>query len=276
MISTGVWTCVTRNIYRQCIAVDIIVRCALRVCCFLLFFFKCSHYCHGWRHDWISRTKSINVISRECHLLWILFFEKYPAYYIIHCALSKPRSIEHCFGVITSHNGVFCFVANVLNSNVSQIIYLSDILVRNFTHAKRDISVFREIFNENGPLYIPSALHHLCNFCLPITMDFYNDDVIKSKHFPRYWPFVRGIHRSPVNYPQKSRWHGAFIFFLSAPEWTVEQTIARLVIQDNIAPIMMQPDNTNGMWDRSLLVTLHYGYLLITQDTITAYFRYIV
>ena len=27
------------------------------------------------------------------------------------------------------------------------------------------------------------------------------DDVIKWKHFPRYWPFVRGIHRSPVNSP---------------------------------------------------------------------------
>ena len=26
----------------------------------------------------------------------------------------------------------------------------------------------------------------------------YNDDVIKWKHFPRYGPFVRGIHRSPV------------------------------------------------------------------------------
>ena len=24
-----------------------------------------------------------------------------------------------------------------------------------------------------------------------------HDDVIKWKHFPRYWPFVRGIHRSP-------------------------------------------------------------------------------
>ena len=24
------------------------------------------------------------------------------------------------------------------------------------------------------------------------------DDVIKWKHFPRYWPFVEGIHRSPV------------------------------------------------------------------------------
>ena len=25
-----------------------------------------------------------------------------------------------------------------------------------------------------------------------------NDDVIKWKHFPRYWPFVWGVHRSPV------------------------------------------------------------------------------
>ena len=25
-----------------------------------------------------------------------------------------------------------------------------------------------------------------------------HDDVIKWKHFPRYWPFVQGIHRSPV------------------------------------------------------------------------------
>ena len=25
-----------------------------------------------------------------------------------------------------------------------------------------------------------------------------HDDVIKWKHFPRYWPFVRGIHRPPV------------------------------------------------------------------------------
>ena len=30
-----------------------------------------------------------------------------------------------------------------------------------------------------------------------------HDDVIKWKHFPRYWPFVRGIHRSPVKTPQK-------------------------------------------------------------------------
>ena len=32
--------------------------------------------------------------------------------------------------------------------------------------------------------------------------------------FPRYWPFVRGIHRSPVNSPHKGQWRGALIFSL--------------------------------------------------------------
>ena len=32
-----------------------------------------------------------------------------------------------------------------------------------------------------------------------------HDDVIKWKHFPRYWPFVQGIHRPPVNSPHKGQ-----------------------------------------------------------------------
>ena len=39
-------------------------------------------------------------------------------------------------------------------------------------------------------------------------------DVIKWKHFPRYWPLVRGIHRSPVNSPHKGQWRGALMFSL--------------------------------------------------------------
>ena len=42
----------------------------------------------------------------------------------------------------------------------------------------------------------------------------WHDDVIKWKHFPRYWPFVRGIYRSPVNSPHKGHWRGALIFSL--------------------------------------------------------------
>ena len=59
-----------------------------------------------------------------------------------------------------------------------------------------------------------------------------HDDVIEWKHFPRYWPFVRGIHRSPVNSPHKGQWRGALMFSLICV-W-----IMRLVIWDAILVIM--------------------------------------
>ena len=37
-------------------------------------------------------------------------------------------------------------------------------------------------------------------------------DVIKWKHYPPNWPFVRGIHRSPVNSLHKGQWRGAWMF----------------------------------------------------------------
>ena len=58
------------------------------------------------------------------------------------------------------------------------------------------------------------------------------------KHFPRYWPLVRGIRLSPVNSPHKGQWRGALMFFfLSAPEYTVER-ITRLTIWDTIVLIV--------------------------------------
>ena len=39
-----------------------------------------------------------------------------------------------------------------------------------------------------------------------------HDDVIKWKHFPRYWSFVRVIHRTPVNSPHKGQWRGALMY----------------------------------------------------------------
>ena len=45
-----------------------------------------------------------------------------------------------------------------------------------------------------------------------------HDDVIKWKHFPRYWPFVRGIHRSPVNSRTKASDAELWCFLWSASE----------------------------------------------------------
>ena len=41
-----------------------------------------------------------------------------------------------------------------------------------------------------------------------------HDDGIKRKHFLRYWPFVWGIPRSPVNSPLKGQWRRALMFTL--------------------------------------------------------------
>ena len=77
--------------------------------------------------------------------------------------------------------------------------------------------------------YIYSAWHPLTTYCTSSTetagacpmvaicmvcLSGSQDDVIKWKHFPRYWPFVRGIHRSPVDSPHKSQSRGALIFSL--------------------------------------------------------------
>ena len=40
------------------------------------------------------------------------------------------------------------------------------------------------------------------------------DSVMKWKHSPRYWPFVRGIHQSPVNSQHKYQWRRALMFSL--------------------------------------------------------------
>ena len=53
--------------------------------------------------------------------------------------------------------------------------------------------------------------HHWYHMYYTITC---HGDVIKWKHFPRYWPFVRGIHRSPANFPHKGQWRGTLMFCL--------------------------------------------------------------
>ena len=44
----------------------------------------------------------------------------------------------------------------------------------------------------------------------------YHNNVIKWKHSAYYRPFVRGIHRSPVNSSHKGQWRGALVFFICA------------------------------------------------------------
>ena len=63
--------------------------------------------------------------------------------------------------------------------------------------------------NDNG------MSNHIHNSMAAMDMEACNHvDVIKWKHFPRYWPFVRGIRRSLVNSPHRGQWRGTLIFDL--------------------------------------------------------------
>ena len=75
--------------------------------------------------------------------------------------------------------------------------------------AHREAGIYQVL---NKKLFHPGG-HHWDHY-LGLSLSEVHDDLIKWKHFPRYWPFVRGIHRSPVNSPHKGQWRGTSMFSL--------------------------------------------------------------
>ena len=78
------------------------------------------------------------------------------------------------------------------------------------------VAVLRRLFIHIFQVCLTGTTAMAVSRCLflHIPQGCFHDDVIKLKHFPRHWPFVRGIHRSPVNSPHKGQWRGALIFSL--------------------------------------------------------------
>ena len=68
----------------------------------------------------------------------------------------------------------------------------------------------------DGYVWVKFLIHPETSMAAPVKFfhPTLHDDVIKWKHFPRNWPFVREIHRSPVNFPHKGQWRGALMFSL--------------------------------------------------------------
>ena len=60
--------------------------------------------------------------------------------------------------------------------------------------------------------WLSSKSHIDCFISVVVSWPY--DDVIKWNHFPRYWPFVWGIHQSPVNSPHKGQRRWALMFSL--------------------------------------------------------------
>ena len=79
-----------------------------------------------------------------------------------------------------------------------------------------------------------------------------HDDVIKWKHFPRNWPFVREIHRSPVNFPHKGQWRGALMFSLMYAwinDWVNNREAGDLRLQHGHYDVIVMSTNNLGRWE---------------------------
>ena len=82
----------------------------------------------------------------------------------------------------------------------------------------------------------------------------FHDDVIKWKHFPRNWPFVREIHRSPMNFPHKGQWRGALMFSLMYAcinDWVNNREAGDLRLQHGHYDVIVMPrhsGNSDWVW----------------------------
>ena len=95
-------------------------------------------------------------------------------------------------GIVLTHQNILHFwhPAKIVPGNSQLVISFQ---------ANIGLQCLRKSMNTVSCIYVPPAT-------VPLLQ---HDEVIKWKHFPRYWPFVRGIHRSPVNSPHKGQWRGA-------------------------------------------------------------------
>ena len=59
----------------------------------------------------------------------------------------------------------------------------------------------------------------MCSLIKPVATEKIREDVIKWKHFPCYWPFVRRIHWSLVGSPHRGQWHRALMYSMICA-WT--------------------------------------------------------
>ena len=104
------------------------------------------------------------------------------------------------------------------------------------------------------------------------------DDIIRWKHFPHYWPFVWGIHLSPVNSQHKGQWRRALMFSLICV-W-IKGWVTNRESGDYDISVMMwwQPNGLHKEIVSSSITYIRqihpYGGLLSPSDSLVTYWPF--
>ena len=114
---------------------------------------------------------------------------------------------------------------NILTlSKYDRLERVKDVIIRNLTEFLLNCYVERHIKKSHKT--VTTSTKNLFFFWIgnkPLSLPTTNADVRAWKRFPPWWrhqmetfpryrPFVRGIHRSPVNSPHKGQWRVALVF----------------------------------------------------------------
>ena len=157
---------------------------------------SCSSWCHynGLFHSReLSESTITNALTRS-ELIDMAHFEN-----LFEKIMAR---------IIEYHMIKYCLVKK--SSFKSSDIYLS------WYELYPNVIIFQELLWECGVTYV--LTHSVSFMCLQMpqieSASPEHEEVIKWKHFPRYWPFLWGIHRSPVNSPHNGQWCGALMFSL--------------------------------------------------------------
>ena len=84
----------------------------------------------------------------------------------------------------------------------------------------------------------------------------YHEDVVSWKRFPHYWPFVRGIHRWPVNSPRKGpvmRIVDAYFVVIVENFWTNHRVVGNTMKNNMSLDIHVQTNASLTCWLTGLL-----------------------
>ena len=115
-----------------------------------------------------------------------------------------------CRPVIVSENNI----KSSAQSRWPIIVSPMQIPISDIRYCSRSATYFRNKRPlQTPPWFTPISLK-IAGLSIPLHFSLNMMTSSKWKHFPRNWPFVRGIHRSPVNSPHKGQWRGALMFSL--------------------------------------------------------------
>ena len=161
---------------------------------------------------------------------------------LTHICITRPQCVNvnghgYCHLIILSGTweGLKCHLPGFLKPTLAyvamNILRLLDVLgcdiIDLFWRNADTNTNWSETLRHNISLHyhfcIPYMIQDVPALLSPILL---HDDIMKWKHFLRYWPFVLGIHRSlvnspihrsPVNSHHKGQWRGALMCSLICP-----------------------------------------------------------